>query len=103
VVTADLRPEIVDLLKTALDELPAPIFVHCAVGQRAAALAILCENTGTGASGDALLSDVAAKGVTIVDKNLISFVRSMADNVAHGLAPSAAAGSAQVSRLASTS
>ena len=95
VVTADLRPEIVAQLKAAVDELPAPIYVHCAVGQRAAALAALCVNAGGGATGEVLLSDVAAKGVTIVDKNLINFVRSMADHFAHELAPSAVVGNTQ--------
>jgi uncharacterized protein (TIGR01244 family) len=83
VVAADLRPEIFEQLRAAVEELPAPIYVHCAVGQRAAALAVLCANATSGASGDVLLRDVADKGVTIVDKNLISFVRSMADLLSH--------------------
>ena len=75
---ADLQPEHVTRLKRAIDELPSPIFVHCAVGQRAGALALLCEADGSGATGDDLLREAAAKGIPIADKGMISFVRMVA-------------------------
>jgi len=79
VVIADLRDELVDQLAAAADVLPVPIYVYCAGGQRSAALSILCEHAGSGETGDELLADAAAKGARIIDKNLIRFVRTVAD------------------------
>jgi uncharacterized protein (TIGR01244 family) len=79
VSTSELGPEHVARLSSTIEALPTPIFLHCAVGQRAAALAILCEGIGSGVSGDDLLRDASAKGIRIADKSLIRFVQSVAE------------------------
>jgi uncharacterized protein (TIGR01244 family) len=76
---AELQPEHVTRLSSTIAELPSPIYLHCAVGQRAAALALLCEAAGPGVSGDDLLREAAAKGLSIADKNVVRYVHMMAD------------------------
>jgi len=72
---AGLRPHEVEAFRAIARDLPAPIFVHCAAGQRASAISVLAE--GLGDIADAALLESARQGIAIPEQTLEGFIRQV--------------------------
>ena len=70
---AGLRPHEVEVFRLIARDLPGPIFVHCAAGQRASAISVLAE--GVGDTADARLLAAARRGIAVPDADVGTFVR----------------------------
>ncbi len=70
---AGLRPHEVEAFRVLARDLPSPIFVHCAAGQRASAISVLAE--GVGETADASLLEAARRGIAVPAADVGTFVR----------------------------
>lgn len=75
----DVGPETVDRFREELDRLPAPVFVHCRLGKRAGAFAMMDLGVRQGMTGDQVLEKAGNKGFECDKKDLIDFVKSYVD------------------------
>jgi uncharacterized protein (TIGR01244 family) len=70
---AGLRPHEVEAFRAIARDLPGPIFVHCAAGERASAISVLAE--GVGETADATLLEAARQGIAIPEHDFGAFIR----------------------------
>ncbi|MFU8863616.1 MAG: beta-lactamase hydrolase domain-containing protein [Rhodobacterales bacterium] len=82
-VTADdLDVAFVDDFRRSLDNLPQPVFLHCASGRRAGAMTLMALATDKGWDGDTALQEGKARGVDLTEEKIGQFVKSYADEKA---------------------
>lgn len=83
-VTADsLDAELVDEFRRSLDDLPQPVFLHCASGKRAGAMTLMALAADKGWDGDAAMQEGKARGIDLTDEKIGQFVKSYADKKAN--------------------
>ncbi len=73
VIGSQVREGQVDEFCNAVEKLPKPIFVHCAKGKRAAALAVMNQARQEGWSGKKTLAQAEAMGYPYDDPNMAKF------------------------------
>lgn len=82
-VTADsLDTATVDDFRRSLDDLPQPVFLHCASGKRAGAMTLMALAADKGWDGDTALNEGKARGIDLSDEKIGEFVKSYADKKA---------------------
>ncbi|MFG6564589.1 beta-lactamase hydrolase domain-containing protein [Sulfitobacter sp. 1A13421] len=82
-VTPDsLGPETVDEFRKSLDDLPQPVFLHCASGKRAAAMTLMALAADKGWDGDTALQEGKARGIDLTEEKIGQLVKSYADSKA---------------------
>lgn len=82
-VTADsLDAALVDDFRRSLDDLPQPVFLHCASGIRAGAMTLMALAADKGWDGDTALQEGKARGIDLTQQKIGQFVKSYADGKA---------------------
>ena len=82
-VTPDtLGPETVDEFRESLDDLPQPVFLHCASGKRAGAMTLMALAADKGWDGDTALQEGKSRGIDLTEEKIGQFVKSYADSKA---------------------
>ncbi|CAN5321681.1 hypothetical protein BH23VER1_BH23VER1_29240 [soil metagenome] len=76
---SELDPAMVDAFGAAIEDLTAPIFVHCRGGKRSGALALMHIAIESGWTGDEALRKGEEAGYSCDDPKLVSFMRSYID------------------------
>lgn len=79
VAAEDLNPQMVDDFRRSLDDLPQPVFLHCASGKRAGALTLMALAADRGMSSDAALELGRKAGVDLTEEKIGQFVRRYID------------------------
>ena len=74
----------VDEFRRALDDLPQPVFLHCASGKRAAAMTLMALAADKGWDGDAALAEGRRRGIDLSEESIGQFVKSYADRKSGG-------------------
>ncbi|SDG48249.1 beta-lactamase hydrolase domain-containing protein [Sulfitobacter delicatus] len=83
-VTADsLDAALVDDFRRSLDDLPQPVFLHCASGKRAGAMTLMALAADKGWDGDTALQEGKARGIDLTEEKIGQFVKSYADEKAN--------------------
>ena len=82
VAPEDLSPETVDEFRRALDDLPQPVFLHCASGKRAGAMTLMALAADKGWDGDTALQEGKARGIDLAEDGIGQFIKSYADSKA---------------------
>lgn len=83
-VTAEnMDADTVDAFRRALDDLPQPVFLHCASGKRAGALTLMALAADKGWDGNAALAEGKARGLDLTGEKIGQFVKSYADTKAN--------------------
>lgn len=83
-VTADsLNAALVDDFRRALDDLPQPVFLHCASGKRAGAMTLMALAADKGWDGETALQEGKARGIDLTEEKIGQFVKSYADDKAN--------------------
>ncbi len=83
-VTADsLDAALVDNFRRALDDLPQPVFLHCASGKRAGAMTLMALAADKGWDGETALQEGKARGIDLTEEKIGQFVKSYADDKAN--------------------
>ncbi|MBY6055437.1 beta-lactamase hydrolase domain-containing protein [Leisingera daeponensis] len=83
-VTADsLDAALVDDFRRSLDDLPQPVFLHCASGRRAGAMTLMALATVKGWDGETALQEGKARGIDLTEEKIGQFVKSYADEKAN--------------------
>ena len=75
-----MGPELVDRFRHELEQLPAPVFVHCASGMRAGAFSMMHLATQAGWSGDDTLRKAEQMGFECKQPELKEFVKGYIDS-----------------------
>ncbi len=83
VIASQVREGQVDEFCNAVEKLPRPIFVHCAKGKRAAALATMYQAVQEGWSGKKMIAHAEELGFPYDDPNLARFAREYVDSRRH--------------------
>ncbi|MEI4264202.1 beta-lactamase hydrolase domain-containing protein [Roseovarius sp. D0-M9] len=82
-VTADsLDAALVDDFRRSLDDLPQPVFLHCASGKRAGAMTLMALAADKGWDGNTALQEGKARGIDLTEETIGQFVKSYADDKA---------------------
>ncbi len=82
-VTSDsLDTALVDDFRRSLDDLPQPVFLHCASGKRAGAMTLMALAADKGWDGDTALQEGKARGIDLTEEKIGQFVKSYADEKA---------------------
>lgn len=79
----DLHAENVDDFRRSLDDLPQPVFLHCASGTRAGAMTLGALAADKGWDGDTALQEGKARGLDLTEEKIGQFVKSYADDKAN--------------------
>ena len=74
VTLPSLRPEHLDRVLEALEQLPRPAYVHCSTGKRAGALVIIDQGVRAGWTGEDTLRRAQELGMDMRDPELRDFV-----------------------------
>lgn len=74
-----LSAEAVDDFRRSLDDLPQPVFLHCASGKRAGAMTLMALAADKGWDGDTALAEGKKRGIDLSDEKIGQFVKSYAD------------------------
>lgn len=74
-----LNDEVVRRMHEVLAELPAPVFVHCAQGKRAGAVAMMHTATVEGMTGEETLQKAGELGFECDPPKLAEFIKSYVD------------------------
>jgi len=83
-VTADsLDAALVDDFRRSLDDLPQPVFLHCASGKRAGAMTLMALAADKGWDGETTLQEGKARGIDLTEEKIGQFVKSYADDKAN--------------------
>jgi uncharacterized protein (TIGR01244 family) len=83
-VTADsLDAALVDDFRRSLDDLPQPVFLHCASGKRAGAMTLMALAADKGWDGETALQEGKARGIDLTEEKIGQFVKSYADDKAN--------------------
>ncbi|WP_417524069.1 beta-lactamase hydrolase domain-containing protein [Marinovum sp.] len=77
-----LNPERVDEFRRTLDDLPQPVFLHCASGKRAGAMTLMALAADRGLDGEAALKLGQDHGLDLTEEKIGQFVKSYADEKA---------------------
>lgn len=80
VIGSQIREGQVDEFRNAVEQLPKPIFVHCAKGKRAAVLALMGQGVSEGWSGKETLAKAKEMGYPFDDPNLEKFAKEYVDS-----------------------
>ncbi|MFW8637450.1 beta-lactamase hydrolase domain-containing protein [Cribrihabitans pelagius] len=83
VTTDSLDAALVDDFRRALDDLPQPVFLHCASGKRAGAMTLMALAADKGWDGETALQEGKARGVDLTEEKIGQFVKSYADDKAN--------------------
>ncbi len=75
----ELSPAMVDGFRAVVEDLVAPIFVHCLSGKRSGALALAHVAAESGWTGDEALAKAGEAGFRCNDEQLEDFLRSYID------------------------
>jgi uncharacterized protein (TIGR01244 family) len=79
-VTAEALDEaLVDAFRRSLDDLPQPVFLHCASGKRAGAMTLMALAADKGWDGDTALEEGRKRGIDLTEEKIGQFVKSYAD------------------------
>ncbi len=82
-VTADsLDAATVDDFRRSLEDLPQPVFLHCASGKRAGAMTLMALAADKGWDGDTALQEGKVRGIDLTKEKIGEFVKSYADEKA---------------------
>ena len=71
-----------DEFRRALDDLPQPVFLHCASGKRAGAMTLMALAADKGWDGDTALQEGKARGIDLTEDGIGQFIKSYADSKA---------------------
>ena len=71
----DAGPELVDRFRRALEEAPKPVYVHCKLGKRAGAFAMMDQAVRKGWSGEQTIRKADEMGFECENRQLVDFVR----------------------------
>ncbi|MEX3314511.1 sulfur transferase domain-containing protein [Sulfitobacter sp. PS-8MA] len=83
-VTAEsLDAALVDEFRWALDDLPQPVFLHCASGKRAGAMTLMALAADKGWDGETALQEGKARGIDLTEEKIGPFVTSYANEKAN--------------------
>ncbi len=80
VIGNQIREGQVDEFRNAVDNLPKPIYVHCAKGKRAAVFAVMDEAVRKRRSGKEALARASELGYEVDNANLQKFVKEYIDS-----------------------
>jgi uncharacterized protein (TIGR01244 family) len=83
VIAKSLDEESVDEFRRFLDDLPQPVFLHCASGKRAGAMTLMALAADKGWDGDTALQTGKDHGLDLTNEEIGQFVKSYADNKAN--------------------
>lgn len=78
----ELDDDSVDEFRRALDDLPQPVFLHCASGKRAGAMALMAIAAENGWDGATALAEGRDRGLDISEEEIGKFVKRYADRKA---------------------
>lgn len=83
-ITSDsLDAALVDDFRRSLDDLPQPVFLHCASGKRAGAMTLMALAADKGWDGQTALQEGKARGIDLTEEKIGQFVKSYADDKAN--------------------
>ncbi len=82
VTAEDLTEERVYDFRAKLDDLPGPVFLHCASGTRAAAMTLMALAADKGWTGETALQEGKARGIDLSEEKIGAFVKRYADRLA---------------------
>ena len=74
----------VDEFRRSLDDLPEPVFLHCASGKRAGAMTLMALAADKGWDGDTALEEGRKRGLDLSAETIGRFVKDYADRKAAG-------------------
>jgi uncharacterized protein (TIGR01244 family) len=80
VISSQIREGQVDEFRNALENLPKPVFVHCAKGKRAGLFSLMDQAQSEGWSGKDTVSRAKQMGWEITDADLEKFVKEYVDS-----------------------
>lgn len=83
VTPESLNGETVDNFRRAMDDLPQPVFLHCASGKRAGAMTLMALAADKGWDGETALAEGKARGLDLTEEKIGQFVKSYADGKAN--------------------
>ncbi|WP_370282509.1 beta-lactamase hydrolase domain-containing protein [Pseudooceanicola sp.] len=82
VTAAELDDDNVDDFRRSLDDLPQPVFLHCASGKLAGAMALMAVAAENGWDGATALATGRDRGLDLSEDEIGTFVRAYADRKA---------------------
>lgn len=74
-----IKPEQVDAFRQKLGQSSGPVYVHCFMGKRAGAFAIMEEAVNSGKSGEEALQEAGKKGLNYEPPGMGEFVKDYID------------------------
>lgn len=75
----EIQPSEVDRFHAAVEDLPSPVFVHCGIGGRAAAMAAIHEGIRLGLDGREAVRRARSAGLELENGGLSEAVRTFVD------------------------
>ena len=82
VTATELDDDHVDNFRRSLDDLPQPVFLHCASGKRAGAMALMAIAAENGWDGATALAKGRDRGFDLSEDEIGTFVKAYADRKA---------------------
>jgi uncharacterized protein (TIGR01244 family) len=82
IIADNLDGALVDDFRRSLDDLPQPVFLHCASGKRAGAMTLMALAADKGWDGETALQEGKSRGIDLTDETIGQFVKSYADDKA---------------------
>ncbi len=79
VASDSLSTELVDDFRRSLDDLPQPVFLHCASGKRAGAMTLMALAADKGWDGDTALAEGRQRGIDLSQEKIGQFVKDYAN------------------------
>ncbi|MFW8595547.1 beta-lactamase hydrolase domain-containing protein [Cribrihabitans neustonicus] len=79
-----LSDELVDEFRRSLDDLPQPVFLHCASGRRAGAMTLMALAADKGWDGDTAIAEGRKRGIDLGEEAIGQFVKKYADRKSGG-------------------